>query len=260
MAEHEVEKNNLIYIIPNDELFEKYKDDEAFIDDYGRLINRKTHRVIKELKHYVDDRPIKVDSKPNDPMRAAKNESPLMDYCKEKTLEAFKYYLEEGLDWLFYEGLPNLWHKHAVPFFHQAKDALKTKEIKAEKVLRDTPKKDTSVVAKYSTKKTMTVEAAELEKKKILYHWFEMLISLKKLHDADEIDYDYAVAQLTNDNMLKRANAMLEENPNFLESEKYNKLHDLLGRDLYKDKQLIPIRGKEILTLVEKYGKNSDQI
>ena len=55
MAEHRVRKNNIIYIIPTDELFIKWKNDEAFIDEYGRLMNRKPHRVLKELKHYVAD-------------------------------------------------------------------------------------------------------------------------------------------------------------------------------------------------------------
>lgn len=137
---------------------------------------------------------------------------------------------------------------------------LTTKEIKAEKVLREIPKKETSVVTKSTKKKTMTAEEAEMEKKKVLYHWFEMLVSLKKLHDADEINYDSALAQLTDENILKRVNDMLEENPNILETEKYITLHDMLGRDLYKDKQLIPIRGEEIVTLVEKYGQSSPQM
>ena len=58
----------------------------------------------------------------------------------------------------------------------------------------------------------------------------------------------------------RRVNEILEENPNNLETEKYITLHDLLGRDLYKDKQLIPIRGEEIVTLVEKRGQNSAQM
>lgn len=45
MAEHRVRKDNIIYIIPTDELFIKWKNDEAFIDEYGRLMNRKPHRV-----------------------------------------------------------------------------------------------------------------------------------------------------------------------------------------------------------------------
>lgn len=87
-----------------------------------------------------------------------------------------------------------------------------------------------------------------------------MLISLKKLHDADEVDFDSVLAQLTDENVLRRVNELLEENPNILETEKYITLHDLLGRDLYKDKQLIPIRGEEIVTLVEKRGQNSAQM
>lgn len=87
-----------------------------------------------------------------------------------------------------------------------------------------------------------------------------MLVSLKKLHDAEEMDYDSVLAQLTDESMLKRVNAMLEENPNLLETEKYITLHDLLGRDLYKDKQLIPIKGEEIVTLAEKHNQNSAQM
>ena len=55
MAEHRVRKDNIIYIIPTDELFIKWESNEAFIDEYGRLMNRKPHRVLKELKHYVAD-------------------------------------------------------------------------------------------------------------------------------------------------------------------------------------------------------------
>ena len=58
MSEHRVRKDNIIYIIPDDELFTKWKNDEAFIDEYGRLMNRKPHRVLRELKHYVDNTPM----------------------------------------------------------------------------------------------------------------------------------------------------------------------------------------------------------
>ena len=44
MAQHRVTKDNIIYIIPTDELFIKYNNNEAFIDEYGRLMNRKPHR------------------------------------------------------------------------------------------------------------------------------------------------------------------------------------------------------------------------
>lgn len=62
MAEHRVKQNNIIYIIPTDELFKKWKNDEAFIDEYSQLMNRKPHRVLKKLRHYVDDSPMKESS------------------------------------------------------------------------------------------------------------------------------------------------------------------------------------------------------
>lgn len=49
MAEHRVRKNNIIYIIPTDELFIKWKNDEAFIDEYGRLMNRKPHMLLWQI-------------------------------------------------------------------------------------------------------------------------------------------------------------------------------------------------------------------
>ena len=86
----------------------------------------------------------------------------------------------------------------------------------------------------------MTHEEANAEKRKFLYHWLEMLSSLKKLHDAGEIDIDTILAQLTDPTMLKRVNGFLSENPNLLETDKYIVLHGLLGRDLYEEQQLIP--------------------
>lgn len=257
MAEHRIPKNNVIYVIPDDNLYLKYKSDEAFIDEYGRLVNSETHRVIRELKHFGDKRPINVINP-----APSKKESPLKEYLRDEMYYVGEDLIDRGVNWFVYKAVPTVWHKHVVPFFSQAKDALTTKEIKAERVLREVSKKETSVATKSQTqkKKTMTAEEVELEKKKVLYHWFEMLVSLKKLHGADEMDYNSALEQLTDENMLKRVNDMLEENPNLLETDKYLTFHDLLGRDLYKDRQLIPIRGEEIVTIVEKYGQNSAQM
>jgi len=46
--------------------------------------------------------------------------------------------------------------------------------------------------------------------------------------------------------MIERVNALLSENPNLLETDKYILLHSLLGRDLYMEGRLIPIRATEI--------------
>lgn len=39
-----------------------------------------------------------------------------------------------------------------------------------------------------------------------------------------------------------------------LEMDKYIVLHGLLGRDLYEEQQLVPIRAAEIITIAAKYG------
>ncbi len=54
--------------------------------------------------------------------------------------------------------------------------------------------------------------------------------------------------------MLKRVNGFLSENSNLLETDKYIVLHGLLGRDLYEEQQLVPIRAAEITTIAAKYG------
>lgn len=62
------------------------------------------------------------------------------------------------------------------------------------------------------------------------------------------------MAQLTDPAMLERVNGFLSENPNLLETDKYIVLHSLLGRNLYEERQLIPIRATEITTIAAKYG------
>ena len=53
---------------------------------------------------------------------------------------------------------------------------------------------------------------------------------------------------------FERVNALLSENPNLLETDKYILLHSLLGRDLYMEGQLIPIRAAEIKKVVKNNG------
>ena len=81
-----------------------------------------------------------------------------------------------------------------------------------------------------------------------------MLSSLKRLDDAGKIDIDSTLAQLTDFAMLERVNGFLSENPNLLETDKYIMLHSLLGRNLYEEDRLIPIRAAEITTIVATYG------
>lgn len=256
MAEHRVRKDNIIYIIPDDELFATWKSDEAFIDEYGRLMNRKPHRVLRELKHYVENTPM-VQRRTSAPPAAPSGKSSLVkDYLKDTVrdtaMEASEILIDWAVDIFFYEVLPNVWHEHIVPFYRRTKEALTSKELKADAVLAQAR---TSVLAatKLKSGTKMTQEEADAEKRKVLYHWLRMLSSLKKFHDAGEIDIDSTMAQLTDPAMLARVNGFLSENMNLLETDKYIVLHDLIGRNLYEEQQLVPIRAAEITTIAVKY-------
>ena len=257
MAEHRIRKNSIIYIIPNDELFAKCESDEAFIDEYGRLINRKPHRVLRELKYYAENTPTVQQKTSAPPSTLARKSSPVKDYIKDTVRDAAtdttKIIVDKVVDSIFYELLPNVWHEYIVPVYRRTKEALTSKELKADAVLA---KEKANVPATTKPKATtkMTQEEADAEKRKVLYHWLGMLSSLKKLHDAGEIDIGATMVQLTDPVMLERVNGFLSENPNLLETDKYIVLHSLLGRDLYEEQRLVPIRAAEITTIAAKYG------
>lgn len=257
MAEHRVRKDNIIYIIPNDDLFTKWKSNEAFIDEYGRLMNRKPHRVLRELKHYAENIPTVQQGTSAPPAAPVRKSSPVKDYLKDTVrdtaMEATEIIVDRAVDIFFYEVLPNVWHEHIVPFYRRTKEALTSKELKADAVLAQ-KKASVPATTKPKAATKMTQEKADVEKRKVLYHWLEMLSSLKKLHDAGEIDIGDIMVQLTDPATLERVNGFLSENPNLLETDKYIALHSLLGRDLYEEQQLIPIRAAEITTIATKYG------
>lgn len=256
MAEHRVKKNSIIYIIPDDELFLKLKNGEAYIDDYGRLMNRKPHRVLRELKHYVENPPVVQQRNAAPPAAPVKRSSQvkehLKDTARDAAMEAGGVLIDWAVDKFFYEVLPNVWHEHIVPFFHRPKAIPASEELKVD-AISEQGKTSVPAAAKSITTR-MTKEEADAEKRKVLYHWLSMLSSLKKLHDAGEMDVDSTLAKLTDTAMLERVNALLSENPNLLETDKYIVLHGLLGRDLYDGRQLIPIRAAEITTIAESYG------
>ena len=101
---------------------------------------------------------------------------------------------------------------------------------------------------------SMTKEEVDAEKRKLLYHWIGLLSSLTKLRNAGELDVESTLAQLTEPMMIERVNALLSENPNLLETDKYILLHSLLGRDLYMEGRLIPIRATEINMVAKNNG------
>ena len=206
MAEHRVRKDNIIYIIPDDELFAKWKSDEAFIDEYGRLMNRKPHRVLRELKHYVENTAMVQQRTSMPPASPVRTRSTVKEYIKDTVrdtaMDATEIIIDRAVDTFFYEVLPNVWHEHIVPFYRRTKEALTSKELKADAVLAQS-KTSTEVEVKLPhARSKMTQEEADAEKRKVLYHWLGMLSSLKKLHDAGEMDLDSTLAQLTEPAML----------------------------------------------------------
>lgn len=105
MAEHRVRKDNIIYIIPDDELFAKWERDEAFIDEYGRLMNRKPHRVLRELKYYAENTPMVQQRTSSPPSAPARKSSPVKDYIKDTVrdtaVEAAEIIVDRAVDIFF---------------------------------------------------------------------------------------------------------------------------------------------------------------
>lgn len=219
---------------------------------------RKPNRVLKELKHYVDNTPMVQQRTSTPPVAPVNNISPVKEYIKdsvrETAMEATEIIVDRAVDAFFYEVLPNVWHKHIVPFYRRTKEALTSKELKADAVIAKSEARTDIAVKQSKTSIKMTQEEADAEKRKVLYHWLGILSRLKKLHDAGEIDIDSTLAQLIDSAMRKRVNGFLSENPNLLETDKYIVLHGLLGRNLYEEQQHVPIRAAEISQIAAKYG------
>lgn len=253
MAEHQIRRNGIIYIIPTDELFLKLENDEAFIDDYGRLINRKPHRVLKELKYYAADA-FGVQQKGGTPSPTlVKESSPAKEQIKgivwNKLIAISEELIDRGVDKFFYEILPDVWQDHIVPFCRMAKKAMTEKNLRID-VVQQQSKTSKILVVKPKKNIKMTREEANNEKRKVLYHWLGLLDSLTKLQNAGEVDAASTLKQLTNPATLNKVNGFLSENPNLLETDRYILLHNLLGRDLYKEGCFFPIEATEIKKLV----------
>lgn len=210
MAEHRVRKNDIIYIISNDELFEMWKSHEAFIDDYGRLMNRKTHRVLKELKHYANTPLVQQKTSVSAPT-PGRQEMSFGDQAKgvirenvaEVGREIIGYTVDSVTNKVFYEIIPNWWYGRVMPFFQQKKENRAETKAKTTVVVRKATTNTETATVKPTTNKQLSKEEADVEKRKVLYLWLGMLSSLKKLHDAGEIDEDSTLVQLTDPTMLK---------------------------------------------------------
>lgn len=246
MAKHRVKQNGIFYCIPDDELYSLYRNGEAFIDKYGRLINSKTKRVIKELEQSADERPIYV--------LPPQEDHPIRDAVVSKVTDVV-------VDTIVYDVMPKIWHYKLKPgikrIYHSV---ISGKKTKAETIIeKKQPAKRVStaqLVKKPETDKqkktTMTEEEILIEQKKAIIHYIGLLESLRKLHEAGVIDDENKVLeQLINPAAIESFNKTLSTNPNLLEMTQSFKVTALLGRDLFQNGIYVPIQQEEIKQLVK---------
>ena len=250
LAKYRIKQNGIIYIIPNDELYHKYQNGEAFIDKYGRLINIKPHRVLKELEHIADDRPIV--------MIQPKEDHPIKDEIKEIVAVEISDLMRKGIDWAFDVGLPYLWDEKIKPGIKSYKEYKKNgRKLMIDQVIIDHNKQEcatnTQLVAqpKPESKANTMMTEDEIceEQKKAVFYFIGLLESLTKLHNAGVIDKNSAIEQLTNPAAIEQFNQALSSNPNLLEMTKSNEISKLLGRDLFQGGEFVPIEVNEIIEL-----------
>lgn len=253
MSEHRVKQNGIIYIIPNDELYQKYIKNEAFIDDYGRLMNRRPNRVLKELKHIGDDRPVVLVQPQED--------HPIRDAIKETMAESLREVIYKGTDLLVYDAMPKLWHYKLKPgikrMYHSV---ISGKRTKAETIIekKQTAKRVSTaqLVKKPETDKqkktSMTEEEILIEQKKAIIHYIGLLESLRRLHEAGKIDdVNKNLEQLINPAAIESFNKTLSANPNLLEMTQHIQVTALLGRNLFQNGIYVPLQQEEIKLLVK---------
>lgn len=240
LSRHEVEKNGIVYIIPDDELYQKYVNDEAFIDEYGRLINRKPHRVLKELKHFTYD---------------VSKEDIAVDYSYETSSPPW------GIDFLW-ETARELWNDEEFRANVKTLYHLKIKPAcrKMWKTITGKSKtKASQIVAKSKLVKetqltcdTLTNNDIDKIEKDLVYHWFCVLADLAQLKNAGAIDEEYQkwiFEQLSNPIAIEQANRFLEKNLQILQLHNSN-LTGVLNRELVQNGQFIPISIDEVRTAV----------
>lgn len=248
MAEHRIRKNGIIYIVPTDELFQKLRKNEAFIDDYGRLVDIRTKRIIKELKQIADNQPVVVVQ--------PKEEHPIMNAIVDGAVDGIRDAVYKWIYGLVYDEIPYIWQEKVVPVLETLREYKENGgKLKCERILeKQQVNASKTVMAKPRPSMKMTKEEADAEKRKVLYHWIGLLDGLTKLQNAGELDIASALEQLTTPAMLERVNGFLSENPNLLETDRYILLHRLLGRDLYKEIQFLPIETVEIEKVAISHG------
>lgn len=247
MSTHRVKQNGIIYVIPNDELYCRYRNGEAFIDKYGRLVDSQTKRIIKELQPIADERPIVLVQPPK--------EHPFRDAAREALAGGLRDVINMGVDKLIYDGIPFLWNEKVKPAIVAYKEYVGNgRKTKVEMMIEEAQtQKETANIqipakpkAESSARTHMTEDEILEEQRKAVLHYIGLLESLTKLHNAGMLDKSSALEQLTNPTAIEQFNKTIAANPNLLEMTQHIYLTGLLGRDLFQNGKLVPIQVCEI--------------
>ncbi len=85
---------------------------------------------------------------------------PVRDAAKQAVADVMHEHIRRAVDWALDVGIPYLWHEHVVPFFHQTKEALTSKELKVDAILTETQASADIAVKQQKTGVKMTQEEA----------------------------------------------------------------------------------------------------
>ncbi|MCD7804977.1 MAG: hypothetical protein LUH03_07520 [Oscillospiraceae bacterium] len=229
MTEHYVEREGIIYVIPDDKLYKKYDNDEAYIDIHGSLRDSKSHKYLKRLDFFANNPP-EAQTEPLPPYRSIGSQ--VKDDVRDFMVEGANIFIDWGVDKFLNDVF--------IPKIKEVRYALTNKDIKALSIVKNS----NPVIEDSLTK--MTAEEIEAEERSAVYHWLAMLKSLKKIKNAGVIDMSETLEKLTDPVMLQKVNSYFDKNPELLETEECVTSLSLLGRDLYQEEQFVPIQAEEI--------------
>lgn len=266
MAQHEVKgRNGVIYIIPDDVLFRKYRSGEAYIDKYGRLMDFKTKRVIKELEQKSDYHPVSSTTPPTSPRSTKRTfRDDMSDEARRFGKKLVRKTADKGAeglsDWLVYDVAPTLWYEKIIPALKRIKTKFIADQQHLERTLEAYQRSKSSSsaqikaqpVIKQEAKTPMTDEEAAEEVARFIRHYIGMIRSLIKLRNAGRLDeVRNLLPQLTNPATIERFNGLLSSDQDLLKNSENNELKVLLGRDLYPDGKYAPINSDELECLAK---------
>lgn len=250
MSQYEVEQDGIIYIIPDDKFYQKFMNDEAFIDEYGRLIDRKSHRVLKELRHFASN--AQADDSDENYSCELSSRPWWIELLRDVARELWN-------DKEFCANVKELYHLKIKP---ACKKMWKTITGQSKTKANQIVAKSKLVKETQLTSRTPTSKGADEIEKDFVYHWFCALADLARLKNEGVIDEEYQkwiFEQLTNPIAIEKANRFMEENPQIMQLHSAD-LTSVLNRELVQDGKFIPICIDEVRTAAKFIDEHENHV